>query len=452
MLRICLRRFADIKKVFENEFYTNPHFDKAFPHLSSKLGDGPSEPPPQTWGESLQYKRKDNPLSNIEVLHEHENLYYEGYRTPAGPLKWLSQEDKDRIHAQIDFKMDELETTGLSREEILLNRPGGLPLSMDPVFQFLRHNRSAREMLVKPGEEFTAQKVVDYSLRQDIGVDRAKTHPDIGHKFEHELALTYDYDVLVGNEFPRKISPEAYYWQEKFEEKKRNLDELASATPLVFPHKIATKRKRLRKNQRIISLKDIHFKNTEFLSQFMTDGARIKSRWQTRLTGRTQRKVSKAIKHARQLNLFPNRGFILPPHKKNLVPLHTQTFQSLVIHAETGAVFPKKFEGEVSRFNEFEYHNTVEKEAQKFLIKNNEENYEENIKVAQGLIDYDIQWMPTKKEIEILQAHQFLIKGTGEGKETAERLAEASKFHLAADIGTNFVHEKAADPRIVMNM
>ena len=52
MLRICLRRFADIKKVFENEFYTNPHFDKAFPHLSSKLGDGPSEPPPQTWGES----------------------------------------------------------------------------------------------------------------------------------------------------------------------------------------------------------------------------------------------------------------------------------------------------------------------------------------------------------------------------------------------------------------
>ena len=159
----------------------------------------------------MLYQRKEKPQPPHITIQENENLFVEGYRTPAGPLKWLSEEDKNRIHLQIEFKMDQIEQTGLSRDEILLDKPGGLPLSQDPVFQFLRHNRAAREMLVKPGEEFTADKVLDYALRQDIGVDRSKILPEGKNKFDHELPADYDRRLMVSKRLPTKIKPEDYF-------------------------------------------------------------------------------------------------------------------------------------------------------------------------------------------------------------------------------------------------
>lgn len=450
MLRISKRTFADVKKMIENEFYTNPHFPKAFPHLYQKVGQMPDPEITTSWGDSLSYKRKEQPQPKHFIDHEHDKMFVEGYRSPKGPIKWASEEEKDLVHAQIDFKMDELEQSGLSRDEILLNKPGGLPLSMDPVFQFLRHNRAAREMLVKPGEEFLAYKVIDYALRQDIGVDKAKTLPNTNPQFEHELPQDYDYSVLHGEAFPNKVKPEDYYWEEKLKEKKQTIKDYAGGTPLVFPNKILSKGKRYKANRREINIKDINFKNTEFLAQFMTEGAKMKNRWQTRLQQRIQKKVAKAIKHAKNLNLFPTRSFILPPHKMNLVPINAQTFQNSVIHAETGTVFAKKYEGEVSRMNDKEYHNTIEKIAEQFVLSHHNENFEENMLKAQGLIDYDLQFMPSKKQLEILEAHRYMLKGNGEGKETAEKLLEVSQFQYAADLGLNYIQEKAVDPSIVL--
>mmetsp|Transcript_14739 Transcript_14739/g.10640 ORF Transcript_14739/g.10640 Transcript_14739/m.10640 type:complete len:81 (+) Transcript_14739:299-541(+) len=67
--------------------------------------------------------------------------------------------------------MHELEATGLSRQEILYDEPGGIPLIDDPFFQFLKNNKTAREMLITPGEHFTVENVIDRALRQDIGPD-----------------------------------------------------------------------------------------------------------------------------------------------------------------------------------------------------------------------------------------------------------------------------------------
>ena len=136
----------------------------------------------------------------------------------------------------------------------------------------------------------------------------------------------------------------------------------------------------------------------------------------------------------------------------NLVPIHAQTFQNFVIHAETGTVFAKKYEGEISRLNEKEYHNTIEKIAKKFVIENNDENFIENMKRAQKLIDYDIQFMPTKTQLDILDAHHYLKKGTGDGIETVNKLLESTKNVLAADTGLLFVREKASDPSLVKNI
>lgn len=47
--------------------------------------------------------------------------------------------------------MEELEATGLTREEILYDNPShtSLPLAEDPFFQYLKRNVVAREVLLK---------------------------------------------------------------------------------------------------------------------------------------------------------------------------------------------------------------------------------------------------------------------------------------------------------------
>jgi len=35
----------------------------------------------------------------------------------------------------------------------------------------VKNNKTAREMLLKPGEEFTVERVIEKALRQDVGPD-----------------------------------------------------------------------------------------------------------------------------------------------------------------------------------------------------------------------------------------------------------------------------------------
>lgn len=83
----------------------------------------------------------------------------------------MSKEELEYVHSQIDKKMQELEESGLTREEILYDKQEGIPLADDPFFQFLKNSRTAREMLINPGEEFSVERIIEKALRQDIGPD-----------------------------------------------------------------------------------------------------------------------------------------------------------------------------------------------------------------------------------------------------------------------------------------
>ena len=43
----------------------------------------------------------------------------EGYLSPSGPLQYMTDAEKEKIHIQAEQKMQELEDSGLSREELL---------------------------------------------------------------------------------------------------------------------------------------------------------------------------------------------------------------------------------------------------------------------------------------------------------------------------------------------
>lgn len=60
-------------------------------------------------------------------------------------------------------------------------------MGLDPFFQFLKKNRLAREMLLKPAEEFTVEKVIEMSLRQDIGLDPALSRKQKNYMYKHQM-------------------------------------------------------------------------------------------------------------------------------------------------------------------------------------------------------------------------------------------------------------------------
>lgn len=47
----------------------------------------------------------------------------------------------------------------------------GIPLKIDPFFQFIKNNLKAREIYLKFNDRFTVENVIDIALRQDIGSD-----------------------------------------------------------------------------------------------------------------------------------------------------------------------------------------------------------------------------------------------------------------------------------------
>ncbi len=51
----------------------------------------------------------------------------------------------------------------------------------------MKRNRTAREMLFKPGEPFTVEKVIEHVLRQDIGLDPAYSRRQKTFLYKHQI-------------------------------------------------------------------------------------------------------------------------------------------------------------------------------------------------------------------------------------------------------------------------
>ena len=84
----------------------------------------------------------------------------------------------------------------------------------DPFFQFLKNSRSAREMLIKPGEQFTVEAVIEKALRQDIGPDPTMAMNTTDYKYvddNNPSFPTWEYKKKYRDRDP-VISAEAYFY------------------------------------------------------------------------------------------------------------------------------------------------------------------------------------------------------------------------------------------------
>lgn len=227
----------------------------------------------------------------------------------------------------------------MSREELLDPQSGrvGLKLLDDPFFQYIKSNRLIREIMIKPGEEFTPEKIVNLSLRQDIGIDNASSiNPKLlrdKDKLSYEKRFRMAMDNPVGEEY---MKPQDYFSLEKGLNSK-DYRNTRGFIEVGAPLRRGTIR---RKSKKHINHLDIHWRNTALLCKFLSASSTIKTRIATCLPKWQQKRVSIAIKHARTLNLIPYTGFLKSFHKKSLKNIHDDlehTHHQLV-DIETGAV------------------------------------------------------------------------------------------------------------------
>eukprot|EP00330_Aristerostoma_sp_ATCC50986_P012553 CAMPEP_0114580234 /NCGR_PEP_ID=MMETSP0125-20121206/4565_1 /TAXON_ID=485358 ORGANISM="Aristerostoma sp., Strain ATCC 50986" /NCGR_SAMPLE_ID=MMETSP0125 /ASSEMBLY_ACC=CAM_ASM_000245 /LENGTH=141 /DNA_ID=CAMNT_0001771683 /DNA_START=126 /DNA_END=551 /DNA_ORIENTATION=+ len=136
----------------------------------------------------FKHRRVTEETGQEDGLAYNERVLVAGERSPQGPIRFMSQEEKDKVHRVIDLRLKEIEDTGLSKEELLFdNFTGGVPLSRDPFFQLIKKNKLAREVLIEPTEIFTADRIVSLALTQDIGPDPALSRKRNNNLYDHEI-------------------------------------------------------------------------------------------------------------------------------------------------------------------------------------------------------------------------------------------------------------------------
>jgi small subunit ribosomal protein S18 len=465
MLRGLLRPFS-FKNVLANEFYTNPHFERAFPHLSNPLYKDREDDfdyetikqgiiedssnserkgkdkDPTFWADSLLNKTRVTPERTIDYETFDQRTFVDGYRTPRGPLKWMSPEDKAQVHNQASMKLQELEDTGLSRDEILYRQPGGIPLAEDPVFQFIKNNHDAREMMMQPGQELTMENIVDAALCSKVDIDRAKVLPDREYLYEHELPDDYLFQVNQGAD-PDKVHPRDYYWAEDLKGKFDEFKRYRASPGALFPEAINRRAVR-RKNFRTLPVEDISYKNVELLTQFMTEAGKIKNKWQTRLPGRLQIKVAKAIKQARDLNLLPHAGMITDLHKRNLVPWFIEDVNKVVIHSETGQLYARreaqdaKMPQKPPTFREQSLLEAVYEDADVLASRSNSLSFSIH---TEGRLNKD--------SVTIAEARDHMRVKRRATKESYESVVPKVAHVAADDIAATYIKENSLDPSLL---
>lgn len=216
-----------------------------------------------------------------------------------------------------------------------------------------------REAVAKPNEEFTAEKIVDMALRQDIGYDPMNTARErIPMTWEQmqDLRDVKDYAETKWGTHKKNslIGPGLYFNQE--EKKKMSLDDfLPKSKKTSYKIPMPIKRQNIRKNLvKSINPFNINWRNTEFIHQFVSSSGYIRSRLKNRIGRKFQKKIAREVKTARIMNILSSYSFLKPMDKVSLRTLEEdlEAEGKLVINLEHGGLMLKKEWGKHNRTEE----------------------------------------------------------------------------------------------------
>ena len=98
----------------------------------------------------------------------------------------------------------------------------------------MKHNKLAREVYLKENDRFTAEKVIDIALRQDIGLDPSYSRVRENNNIENKGRA--EYLVNLGERGPNSFDPASYYSGNQFSID-RSFKELKRAQPVKHIYK-----------------------------------------------------------------------------------------------------------------------------------------------------------------------------------------------------------------------
>jgi hypothetical protein len=87
----------------------------------------------------------------------------------------------------------------------------------------VKNSRTAREMLIKPGEEFSMEKVIEKALRQDVGPDPTLAMNKENYKYvdnSNPSFPTWEYKKKYRDRDP-VLNSEAYFYDYKMIERRQ---------------------------------------------------------------------------------------------------------------------------------------------------------------------------------------------------------------------------------------
>jgi ribosomal protein S18 len=385
-------------QILKREITDNPEFFNAFPHLKQIVKREDMEDnqvdiqkhisdnyfikeedknkdikqKKSSYFESLvgSYKSYEDVLKTDRGDIDNVNTFAEGYKSLSGPMKYMSKREKEAVHLEIDKKLQELEDTGLSREEILYDKPEGTPLKEDKFFQYVKNNKIAREILVKPSETFTSDLIVEKILKQDIGPDGSLALKHKNFKFGDDMPAYYEVSKYKQHYSPK--NKDSILQEDDFDYKTNYLDKLKlqvgsdRAKPVSFVNPPMAKSE-LRKKFMIktIKKKDITWKNLPLLVRFVNEGGKLLNKYQTRLPTAIHRKLTKTVKHARNMGLLPFTDFVKPYHKVPFTSLYNEFAHntSKVVDKNTGIIKVVHQPSEKDKYTYSSYDSAVEAES-----------------------------------------------------------------------------------------
>lgn len=119
------------------------------------------------------------------------------------------------------------------------------------------------------------------------------------------------------------------------------IEEVKPVQSLKYTYKPMEKWERIRVKQRILKSYDIHWRNVELLSQFLSRTGCIRSRFATCLPINQHKKVERAVKTARQMMLFPHYGQLSAIMRRNLTSLEDDVNEmgKKQVNLETGHIY-----------------------------------------------------------------------------------------------------------------
>ena len=172
-------------------------------------------------------------------------------------------------------------------------------------------------MLLKPGEEFTADRIIELALRQDIGPDPSMSMT--AQKYSNRDWDDYDqpnweYKKKYRDNTPL-INEDAYFADHNVIQRRKTLFEYDQEKPAVFINRPLNRKELRKKVMRTTQKKDIDYKNLPMMVKFLNDTGKLYNRYQTRLESKVQRKVAKTVKKMRNQFLIPTVGLIKPTDK-----------------------------------------------------------------------------------------------------------------------------------------